>query len=83
MAGTGTGDDELGIAENGIGRTELAGGVVVDELNGLTGGVTIQTSGGAQISRDTDTNTITIDAGPDRGAATFRASPARTGRLTW
>lgn len=80
LAGTGADDDALGIAENGVGRTELADGVVVDQLNGLTGGVTIQTSGGAQISRDTDTNTITIDAGAGSGSSDIQSisSPGGT-----
>ena len=81
LTGTGTDDDELGIAENGIGRTELAGGVVVDELNGLTGGVTIQTSGGAQISRDTDTNTITIDAGAGSGSSDIQSISSPDGTI--
>ena len=81
LAGAGTADSELGIAENGVGRAELASGVAVDQLNGLTGGVTIETSGGAQISQDASTNTITIDAGAGSGSSEIQSISNTDGAL--
>ena len=81
LAGDGTTDSELGIAENGVGRTELASDVVVDQLNGLVGGVTIATAGGASISTDESSNTITINAGSGGGGSEIESISNTDGAL--
>ena len=81
LAGDGTTESELGIAENGVGRTELASDVVVDQLNGLTGGVTIATAGGASISTDESSNTITINAGSGGGGSEIESISNTDGAL--